>query len=155
MRADTKILMDRLLADDSVLQRQDGRATADPTDPQSTLRVTLALLEARDYATAQTLLRWALDFDPDDSRLLRRMTDITLLLGDRDGALRWAEKAIATDPADAENHDNLAKLFMWVGAFAEAETAEVRAVALAPLNAEMTRRLGEIRKRLGREPAMV
>jgi tetratricopeptide (TPR) repeat protein len=111
--------------------------------------VTLALLQAGDYAAAQTLLRWALDFDPKDSRLLRRMTDITLLQGDRDAARRWAERAIASDPADAENHDNLAKLFMWVGAFAEAETAEERAVALAPRNAEMSRRLAEIRKHLG------
>jgi Tfp pilus assembly protein PilF len=149
VREDTTILMARLLADDAVLQRREGRATADPTDPKSTLSVTLALLQAGDYAAAQTLLHWALDFDPKDSRLLRRMTDITLLQGDRDAARRWAERAIASDPADAENHDNLAKLFMWVGAFAEAETAEERAVALAPRNAEMSRRLAEIRKHLG------
>jgi cytochrome c-type biogenesis protein CcmH/NrfG len=80
------------------------------------------------------------------------MTDITLLLGDRDGARRWADTAIAANPNDADNHDNLAKLLIWVGAFAEAETAAERAVALAPLNAEMARRLGEIRTRLGRGP---
>ncbi len=148
MRADTKTLMDRLLADDAVLQCREGRATADPTDPASTLRASFALMKAKDYGTAQTLLRWALAFDPADSRLLRRMTDITLLRGDREGARRWADTAIATNPDDADNHDNLAKLLIWVGALAEAETAEERAVALAPLNAEMARRLGEIRQRL-------
>jgi Flp pilus assembly protein TadD len=142
--------MDRLLADDAVLQREDGRATADPTDPLSTLSVTLALLKAGDYATAQGLLRWALAFNPDDSRLLRRMTDITLLLDDRDGARRWAEKAIATKPDDPENYDNLGKLLVWIGAVAEAETAAERAVALAPHNAEMARQLGEIRMRLAK-----
>ena len=150
MRADTKDLMDRLLADDTLLLREDGRATADPTDPASTLSVTLALLTARDYATAQTLLRWALAFDPEHCRLLRRMTDITLLLGDHDGARRWAEQAIAIQPDDADNHDNLAKLCIWVGAFADAEKAAERAVALAPHNADMARRLEEIRQRLAK-----
>jgi Flp pilus assembly protein TadD len=140
--------MERLLADDAVLQRKDGRATADPTDPSSTLRVTFALMKAKDHATAQSLLHWALDFDPRHCRLLRRMTDVTLLKGERDAARRWAEAAIAADPADADNHDNLAKLLIWVGNVAEAETAAERAVALAPENAEMSRRLSEIRKRL-------
>jgi tetratricopeptide (TPR) repeat protein len=142
--------MDRLFADDAVLQRREGRATADPTDPTSTLRASFALMQSQDYATAQNLLRWALDFDPDDCRLLRRMTDITLLLGDRGGARRWADKAIATNPNDAENHDNLAKLLIWIGALAEAETPAERAVALAPHNADMARQLGEIRMRLAK-----
>jgi tetratricopeptide (TPR) repeat protein len=150
MKAETKTLMDRLLADDAVLQCREGRATADPTDPASTLKVSFALMQEKDYGTAQSLLRCALVFDPANSRLLRRMTDITLLRGDRDGARRWADTAIAANPDDADNHDNLAKLLIWIGAFAEAEPASERAVALAPQNAEMARRLGEIRTRLGR-----
>lgn len=150
MKAETKARLGELLADETSLTREQRQPTADPTDPENTLRVTLALLQSKEFAQAQTLLRWALDFDPEDTRLLRRMCDITLLLGDQEEARRWGEKAIAVDPQDPHNHDNLAKLFIWVGDFAAAEAAETRAVDLAPHDAAMTARLLDIQKWLGK-----
>src|SRR5579875_676769 len=114
--------------------------SADPTNPAATLRAVATVMRMRDYPAAERLLGWALDFNPEHGGLLRRMSEVRADQGDEDGALSWAEQALAADGRDAENYAHLATQLARHGRFAEGETALESAAEMRPESAHYLRR---------------
>ena len=78
------------------------------------------------------------------THVMRRLSRMAQTQGAHADALAWAERAVAADPFDAENHANLAGLYVTQDKLAEARQAAERAVELAPGHAAHLRRLSDI-----------
>jgi tetratricopeptide (TPR) repeat protein len=124
--------------------------SVDPTNPHTTLRTTSELIRGGDFATAERVLGWALDFNPEHAGLLRRMSELRLEEGKAREALDWAERALAADRGDVESYAYLGLVHMRQGRYAEAAELLVRAVEIKPDNPWHLRRLADINVHLGR-----
>jgi tetratricopeptide (TPR) repeat protein len=144
LQQNTVALMDGLLADRAAWSGGPIQATADPTQPASTLHATFALMQSGDVAEAERMLGWALVFTPEDAGLLRRMSDIALRLGDAAAAEQWMTGAIGADASHADSYAQLAVLLVRRGARGEAEAALGRAIGLAPDRGGLHARLGAL-----------
>ena len=60
--------------------------------------------------TAEKLLRWSLDFNPDHEGLHQRLSEVAVARGDQAQALNWAERAVGMQPDRAQTHAYLAGL---------------------------------------------
>jgi tetratricopeptide (TPR) repeat protein len=126
--------------------------SVDPTSPSATLRATSELIRSGDLPTAERLLGWALDFNPEHAGLLRRMSELRWDEGKAEEAMGWAEQALAADSGDAENYAYLGLLCMRSGRYVEAADLVGRSIELKPDNPGYRRRLAEIMVNLSRGP---
>ena len=74
---------------------------ADPTNTGDALRVSRDLLAIGDLDGAERVVRWALDFNPSNSRLLSSLADIAFRRCQHDVAIEFTERAIEAGPAGA------------------------------------------------------
>jgi tetratricopeptide (TPR) repeat protein len=124
--------------------------SVDPTNPHATLRATADLIRNGDFATADRLLGWALDFNPEHAGLLRRLSDVRWDEGKPEEARQWAQQALAVDPADAESYAHIGLLCMREGRYTEAAELLARAIEIKPDNPGYLRRFADILVHLGR-----
>lgn len=124
--------------------------SVDPTNPQATVRAATELMQSGDFSTAERLLGWALDFNPDHAALQRRMSELRWEQSKADEALDWAEQALAADRGDAENYAYLGLLRARQGRYTEAAELLGHAVEIKPDNPHYLCRLADIMVHLGR-----
>lgn len=96
-----------------------------------------ALYEARQFEEAKTVFETALSLDPENLIALRHLGDISLILGDSDGARSWYRRVLEADPRNEEIQAQLAALEKAAAAaptpaVTPAQTAEVPTRASAP-----------------------
>ncbi|GAN82129.1 tetratricopeptide repeat protein [Acidocella aminolytica] len=124
--------------------------SVDPTNPQATVRAATELMQSGDFSTAERLLGWALDFNPDHAALQRRMSELRWEQSKADEALDWAEQALAADRGDAENYAYLGLLRARQGRYTDAAELLGHAVEIKPDNPHYLCRLADIMVHLGR-----
>jgi lipopolysaccharide biosynthesis regulator YciM len=76
----------------------DLETLADPTNPNDAERLARERLAEGDVDGAERVVRFALDFNPADVRLLSVTGDIAARRGDYPAAIKWVEKAIDAKP---------------------------------------------------------
>lgn len=69
-----------------------------------------ALYEARQFEEAKTVFETALSLDPENLIALRHLGDISLILGDSEGARTWYRRVLDADPRNEEIQAQLAAL---------------------------------------------
>ena len=116
------------------------------------LEAELALM-SDDLSGAEEALRMAAGLTQASGHYKRRLSDVLLRRGDCDGALVWAERAIAEHPQDLAGHNHLASLRIAQGQHDDAYAALEAAVAAAkPRDAiVLMRRLSSLAHQSGRQ----
>jgi tetratricopeptide (TPR) repeat protein len=122
----------------------------DPTDLGATLRQVGALMKQKEFEVAAKLVSWALYFNPNESILSRRMSEIALKRHDIPLALVSAQQAIKVNPSDVSNVLQLSLIYLEQRDFNEAEAAARHAMKVAPESGAPIRRLSEISRRRGK-----
>jgi tetratricopeptide (TPR) repeat protein len=91
-------------------------------------------LMAGDILAAAQNNRKALELDPRNAGALRRMSEITLRLGNGDDAYGWALAAVDNNPKDPQNWHQKALVLLARGEIDSSEIALQEALVLAPSN---------------------
>lgn len=104
-----------------------------------------ASLKHKDVARAERFFRRAIVLDPDSMPASRGLAAALNLLGDGPAALRWAQRALAREPRDAESHVVLGDALLLTGDKAAAEREWREANRLDPTNRAAQQRIRRLR----------
>jgi tetratricopeptide (TPR) repeat protein len=127
-----------------------GQAIAlSETQPSAFLQRANALMQLGRSEEARADYQKALALAPDDPDILFHMGCFCRQLGDEEGAATYLSRVIQQDPHHLGAHLSLGELHEKGGRFSEALEVYEAAVALAPLNPVILRRLGVLHFRQG------
>jgi tetratricopeptide (TPR) repeat protein len=106
-----------------------------------------------DRHVGQLLPRMALKENQQQVEVALQASVAAYNTGDREGAVRALEQALAASPRSARLHYNLAALYLSLGLHLDAERELLRTLDAAPDDATALRDLNELQKRVTRDPA--
>lgn len=109
------------------------------------LREAEASLKKRDVSRAERFFRRAIVLDPDSLAASRGLAACLNQLGDGASAVRWAQRALTTEPRDADSHVVLGDALLLLGDKVGAERAWREANRLDPVNMEAQKRIRRLR----------
>ncbi|HET8548793.1 MAG TPA: tetratricopeptide repeat protein [Bryobacteraceae bacterium] len=110
----------------------------------------LEFMQGRDYASAITEWRRALEIEPDDTTALNNLGAALTESGQFDEAAAEFTKALRIDPENFKAHSNLGVALARTGKFEQARTTLEKALQISPDDARTRTTLGAVLMNLGR-----
>ncbi len=121
-----------------------------PNSPSALSRYAAALDRVKDFPAARTVLRAALERDPQNASLKGDLIRVEALIGGLDGGLAKARDLAASDPGDSLYDVVSAELYEKAGRGAEAVGLLESAVAARPFDNALTAALSHLCVRMGK-----